>query len=74
MNKKSLVLFIAKTALSIQKNHINRVLTCQTLADKNKQPIRFLTSKGKHYYYIFSISNIDLKYEDDGKNWTINLL
>lgn len=74
MLKTKLVLLIAKTALSLQKNHINRIYTCQQLADKNKQPIKFLTSQGKHYYYIFSISNIDLKYEDDGKNWSISLI
>lgn len=74
MNKKELVLFIAKIALKCQKNHIHRLNTIQTLADADKQPIKFLTSKGKYYYYLFSIANVDLKYEDNGTTWTVELI
>lgn len=74
MNKKELVLFIAKVALRCQKNHIHRLNTIQTLADHNKQPVKFLTKGGKYYYYLFSISNIDLKYEDNGTTWTVELI
>ena len=74
MNKKELVLFIAKIALKCQKNHIHRLNTIQTLADADKQPIKFLAKGGKYYYYLFSISNIDLKYEDNGTNWTVELI
>lgn len=74
MQKKLLVLYIAKIALRYQKNHINRLYTIQKLADADKQPIKFLAKGGKYYYYLFSISNIDLKYEDNGNNWTIELI
>ena len=74
MLKKDLVLVIVKTALSVQKNHILRIVAMDNLADKNKKPIKFLTKRGNHYYYLFSVSNIDLKYEDNGTTWTVELI
>lgn len=74
MDKTELVLFIAKVALNCQKNHIHRVNTITTLADADKQPVKFLTSKKKYYYYLFSIANVDLKYEDNGTTWTVELI
>lgn len=74
MLKRDLVLVIVKASLAVQKNHILRVVTIKNLADKNKAPLRFLTKGGKHYYYLFTVSNIDLKYEDDGKDWTVEMI
>ena len=74
MLKRDLVLFIVKTVLSVQKNHILRIVAMDKLADRNKKPIKFLTRKGHHYYYLFSVSNIDLKYEDDGTTWTVEFI
>ena len=74
MIKRDLVLVIVKAALSVQKNHILRIVAMDNLADKNKKPIKFLAKKGNHYYYLFSVSNIDLKYEDDGTTWTIEFI
>ena len=36
--------------------------------------MKFLAKGGKHYYYLFSVANIDLVYEDDGNNWYITLI
>ena len=74
MLKRDLVLVIVKTALSIQENHIRRIVTIDNLADNNKKPIKFLAKKGNHYYYLFSVSNINLKYEDDGTTWTVEFI
>lgn len=74
MLKRDLVLVIVKASLAVQKNHILRVVTIKNLADKNKAPLRFLAKGGKHYYYLFTVSNIDLKYEDDGKDWTVEMI
>lgn len=74
MLKRDLVLVIVKASLAVQKNHILRVVTIKNLADKNKTPLRFLAKGGKHYYYLFTVSNIDLKYEDDGENWTVEMI
>ena len=74
MDIRELVLLIAKVALNCQKNHIHRLSTITTLADADKQPIKFLAKRGNHYYYLFSVSNIDLKYEDDGSTWTVELI
>ena len=71
MLKRDLVLVIVKAALSVQKNHILRIATIDNLADNNKKPIKFLAKKGNHYYYLFSVSCINLKYEDDGTTWTV---
>jgi len=71
MLKRDLVFLIVKACLAVQKNHILRVVMIKKLADKNKAPLRFLAKRGKHYYYLFTVSNIDLKYEDDGENWTV---
>ena len=74
MDIRELVLLIAKVALNCQKNHIHRLSTITTLADADKQPVKFLTNGGKYYYYLFSISGIDLKYEDNGTTWTVELI
>ena len=74
MIKRDLVLIIVKAALSVQKNHILRIVTMDNLADRNKKPIKFLAKGGNHYYYLFSVSNINLKYEDDGTNWTVEFI
>ena len=74
MLKKDLVLVIVKAALSVQKNHILRIVTMDNLADNNKKPVKFLAKGGNHYYYLFSVSNIDLKYEDDGTTWTVEFI
>ena len=74
MLKRDLVLVIVKTALSIQKNHILRIVTMDNLADNNKKPVKFLAKGRNHYYYLFSVSNIDLKYEDDGTTWTVEFI
>lgn len=73
LTKKSLVLFIVLTACSYQKNHIHRLNAIQKLADNDKQPMKFLAKGGKHYYYLFSVANTDLIYEDNGKEWYIQL-
>lgn len=73
LTKKNLVLFIVLTACSYQKNHIHRLNAIQKLADKDKQPMKFLAKGGKHYYYLFSVANTDLIYEDNGKEWYIKL-
>lgn len=44
------------------------------LADKNKKPVKFLAKRGNHYYYLFSVSSINLKYEDNGTNWTVEFI
>ena len=74
MLKKDLVLVIVKAALSVQKNHILRIVTMDNLADNNKKPVKFLDKGGNHYYYLFSVSNIDLKYEDNGTTWTVEFI
>jgi hypothetical protein len=61
MLKRDLVLVIVKASLAVQKNHILRVVMIKNLADKNKTTLRFLTKGGKHYYYLFTVSNIDLQ-------------
>lgn len=73
LTKKNLVLFIVLTACCYQKNHIHRLNAIQKLADKDKQPMKFLAKGGKHYYYLFSVANTDLIYEDNGKKWYIQL-
>jgi len=74
MLKRDLVFLIVKACLAVQKNHILRVVMIKKLADKGKPPLRFLAKRGKHYYYLFTVSNIDLKYEDDGENWTVEMI
>ena len=74
MDIRELVLLIAKVALNCQKNHIHRLSTITTLADADKQPIKFLTNGGKYYYYLFSITGIDLKDEDNCTTWTVELI
>jgi hypothetical protein len=74
MLKRDLVFLIVKACLAVQKNHIHRIVIIKSLADKNKAPLRFLAKRGKHYYYLFTVSNIDLKYEDDGENWTVEMI
>ena len=74
MIKRDLVLVIVKAALSVQKNHILRIVTMDNLADKNKKPVKFLAKRGNHYYYLFSVSSINLKYKDNGTNWTVEFI
>jgi len=74
MLKRDLVFLIVKACLAVQKNHIHRIVMIKKLADKGKPPLHFLAKGGKHYYYLFTVSNIDLKYEDDGKNWTVEMI
>lgn len=71
-NKKSFVLHMCLVTLTTCKNHIERLSICQQLADHNKQPMRFMSKK--HYYYLFSCGTIDLKYEDTGEKWTLELV
>lgn len=72
LDKKTLVHTLCLVALNTCRNHIERLNVCQQLADENKQPMKFMTKN--HYYYLFSCGTIDLKYEDDGKKWTLEFI
>lgn len=73
MTKKSLALLIVISALTSCENHVRRLDTLNKLADKNKQPVRF--SGQKSSFWLFSVGEIDMRYEVDANNkWFVNLL